>query len=221
MGKNKFALERGGEKSLVVEHPMSWKQVSVSLGGEKIGEINDPEELKRGKEFELPDGRILAIDRSTTFPAPELHLSIDGRAVPGADNDPTYRCNCVFWIFLIFGMISFAIVGVAMGLQIKPLLKIMGGMPGVVAMFAQSVVYVIFALLAKARLKWAILLGAILFCLDIVAGTVMPLLQKPTMPPPIPILIIKAFCVFYMFKTLKYLPVVEEQSSAEIFNQPL
>lgn len=88
--ENRFALEKGGEKRLVVRWRGIWKEVELLLDGQPLGPpLPNFKALKQGADYLLPDGRTLNMKFVTgAFVAQGLTLLIDGRPIPGTSADP-------------------------------------------------------------------------------------------------------------------------------------
>jgi hypothetical protein len=61
MPKLKYALERGGDKSLEISWKGRFKNTEVRLKGNLIGVIPNKKVLRTGQIFQLPDGTSLKV----------------------------------------------------------------------------------------------------------------------------------------------------------------
>ncbi len=88
--ESRFALEKGGEKRLLIRWRGIWKDVEVMLDGQPLGPpLPNFKALKRGADYRLPDGRTLHVKFVTgLFAQQGLTLLIDGRPVAGTSQDP-------------------------------------------------------------------------------------------------------------------------------------
>lgn len=88
--EQKFALDKGGDKRLLVRWKGIWKNVEVVLDGVVLGEpFPNFKALKQGGDFKLPDGRTLHVQFVTgAFAMQGLTLLIDGRPLAGSSADP-------------------------------------------------------------------------------------------------------------------------------------
>lgn len=84
-----FAIERGGPKRLLVRRRWRWKQVEPVLDGQSLGSpVPNMATLRSGRGYKLPDGRELFLSFQKKFIGSGLALTLDGRPVAGAANDP-------------------------------------------------------------------------------------------------------------------------------------
>lgn len=88
--EQKFALEKGGDKRLVVRWSGIWKNVEIVLDDQVLGEpIPNLKALKAGRDYAMPDGRTLTVKFITgLFEQQGLSLFIDGRPIAGSSQDP-------------------------------------------------------------------------------------------------------------------------------------
>lgn len=116
--EKKFALEKNGPQRLVVRWRGIWKNVEVLLDGEVLGEpIPDFKSLRVGRLYTMPDGRQLFVQFENKFAGGGLAVTVDGRPLPGANNDPRTAIRTaaiILWVVaglnLVLGLV---ITGVA------------------------------------------------------------------------------------------------------------
>jgi hypothetical protein len=100
MATAKYALERGGAKTLVVswEGGSAWRNTEIRLDGELLGSFPDKKALIAGQEFPLPDGSVLQVRWHHRM----LSLLRNGAPVPGSATDPVQKLNtaCQILYFL-------------------------------------------------------------------------------------------------------------------------
>jgi len=101
MGKLKYALERGGNKSLEISWKGRFKNTEVRLKGNLIGAIPNKKELMTGKIFQLPDKTSLKVQLVKS----ELRVLQNDKPVPGSVSDPITRLGLSFGvIYFIAGL---------------------------------------------------------------------------------------------------------------------
>lgn len=115
-----FAIEKGGQKRLTLKWSGIWKNVEVTLDGASLGDpIPDFKSLKVGRDFRLPDGRNLFVQFENKVGGGGLALSIDGRPLPGAGNDPREAIrNAAIILWVVAGLnlvLGFGLMGIAGG----------------------------------------------------------------------------------------------------------
>ncbi|MFO0745375.1 MAG: hypothetical protein U1F43_06845 [Myxococcota bacterium] len=87
--EKRFAIEKGGERRLLLRWRGFWKNIEVVLDGQSLGEpIPDFKALRLGRGYPMPDGRMLFVQFENKFAGGGLAVTIDGRPLPGANNDP-------------------------------------------------------------------------------------------------------------------------------------
>jgi len=117
--KKEFALDKGGPKRLAVSWSGIWKNVTVSLDGAPLGDpMSDFKALKIGRDYALPDGRTLRVQFEQKLGGGGLAVSIDGRPLPGAGNDPREAIKAAaitLWVVaglnLVLGFVLMGMVG--------------------------------------------------------------------------------------------------------------
>lgn len=101
MGKVKYALERGGDKSLEISWKGRFTNTKVRLKGNLIGEIPNKKELMTGKIFQLPDETSLKVQLVKS----EFRVLQNDKPVPGSASDPITRLGLSFGvIYFIAGL---------------------------------------------------------------------------------------------------------------------
>jgi hypothetical protein len=106
----RYALERGGEKSLVVSFDgRNWKNTEIRLNDELVGSFPDKKALTAGQAFTLPDDSVLSVQ----FTRRMLILLRDGVPVPGSASDPFHvlstSCQIIYFIAglnVVLGLIA-------------------------------------------------------------------------------------------------------------------
>ena len=117
MPVERYALERDGEERLEIRWTGNWKGIwrdlIITLNGEKVGAISNLRELKEGREFTLPDGSVLKLKLVQRFLTPELHVLRDGIPLPWSASDPVHRISVTYGvlfllsgIFIVCGLLS-------------------------------------------------------------------------------------------------------------------
>jgi hypothetical protein len=91
MAKWKYALERGGGKSLEISTgTFIWqKKTEVRLNGNLIGSFPSQKELAEGKLLPLPDGTTLRIQFVQSFFSLGFRVLRNDKPLPGSYSDPT------------------------------------------------------------------------------------------------------------------------------------
>jgi hypothetical protein len=91
MPKQKFALERGGDKALVISWGAFWKNIEIRLNDNLIGTIPDQKELSAGRVFQLPDGSTLKVQLAKSLFSAGLRVLRNDKPLPGSSSDPAAR----------------------------------------------------------------------------------------------------------------------------------
>ena len=132
MGKQHFAIEKDGPKRLTIQWRGMWKQVEVVLDGQRLGEpFPNLKALKQGREFTLPDGRVLYVGFFQTFGRAGLDLKVDGVPLRGAGTDPRVVIKqAAAWLFVMSGV---SLLGGIIGLASPVVAQLGFGWPSLVA----------------------------------------------------------------------------------------
>lgn len=124
MPKFKFALERGGKKSLVIFCRQNYRDMEIRLDGNLLGAITNLTELKEGKIIQLPDGTKLHIQLSRRI----LYLIRNGEYLPGSLFSSAPSIYIIAALDVILGIIAmflqieilehlgFGVISIAIGL---------------------------------------------------------------------------------------------------------
>ncbi len=93
MRRVRYPLERGGEPRLELSWSNGYRTLKVRFDGAVVA-ATDVAELRRGRSFELPDGRPLAIVMQRG-----IAIWVDGAPVPGTYADPWIRVKSApIWV---------------------------------------------------------------------------------------------------------------------------
>lgn len=119
MPQRKFAMEKNGPQRLVLRWKGIWKNLEVVLDDQVLGEpIPNFKALKLGRSYTTPDGRELFVTFENKFAGGGLSVTVDGRPLPGAGNDPRTAIKTaaiLLWIIgginLVLGMVLAASTG--------------------------------------------------------------------------------------------------------------
>lgn len=132
----KFALEQGGEKRLLLRWKGMWKNVEVLFDGQPLGEpFANFRELKRGRDFALPDGRSLHVQYiAKAFAQQGIDLRVDGRPVAGTSQDPREQIKLAAGLLYFVAGLS-ALLGILGMAGVEFLAGIGFGWPSLVAGF--------------------------------------------------------------------------------------
>jgi hypothetical protein len=113
MPRQSYSLEENGPKRLEVSWKGIWKKFTVTLDGNVIGTMEGQKELKKGREYPLPDESLLKVQLVQKLAAVELQVLRDGKPLPGSASDPEQRFKTAYQIIffiaglnLVLGLIS-------------------------------------------------------------------------------------------------------------------
>lgn len=91
MATQRYAIERGGPKVLVISWTGNWKDFRVTFDGRLVGQIEGKANMLEGRSFKLPGKRKLEIWLETRLLNTGLVVLLDGEPVPGSLTDPVAR----------------------------------------------------------------------------------------------------------------------------------
>ncbi len=214
--EQKFALEKGGDKRLVIRWTGMWKNVEVVLDGQVLGEpFPNFKALKEGRDFKLPDGRALTVKYLTgAFSQQGLDVKIDGAPVAGSTADPREQIKLAAGLLYFVAGLS-ALLGILGMAGVKFLAEIGFGWPGVVA----GVLLAVLAFVgAKYRSRAAFAVAAGLIIVDMVLTISMSAGQGGRIPTTG--IIIKVMILLTVFRAIKAVgdaAAIEKRELAETF----
>lgn len=161
MPKQKFAVEKGCDKRLEVSWKGMWKDVTVNLDGNTIGQFMDKNELKTGKDFSSPAGTINVQLAKVGF-TPVLQVKLNGEHLEGSQASPEGMLNTAVGILYFLGGFNVLLGVIAEIMRTDFLLSLTGGIFG--ALF--GAVYLVCAYFAKKRSAVALGIGLALLTID-------------------------------------------------------
>ncbi|MDD1444172.1 hypothetical protein MEO93_28300 [Dolichospermum sp. ST_sed3] len=172
MGKVKYALERGGDKSLEISWKGRFKNTKVQLKGNLIGEIPNKKELMTGKIFQLPDGTSLKVQLVKS----ELRVLQNDKPVPGSISDPITRLGLSFGIIYFIAGLNIVLGFIALIFQVEFLQTLGFGIISVAIGF----IFLVLGFFTQRRSRIALIVAVIIFGLDCALAllSLVPFLQS-------------------------------------------
>ena len=165
MPKRKYALERGGDKSLEISWKGQWKNTEVRLNGDLIGAIPNQKELAEGQLFQLPDGTSLRVQLVRTFLSDGFRVLRNDKALPGSSSDPaTTRLAQSFGIIYFIAGLSIVLGFIALTSQVEFLQTLGFGINSV----AIGSIFLVLGFFTQRRSLIALIVALIIYSLDIV-----------------------------------------------------
>jgi hypothetical protein len=168
MPKRRYALERGGIERLELSWKGMFKNLTVSLDGQPIGEIPGQRELSQGREFSLPDGATLKVQLVRKFTGSELEVSRNGQPLPGTASDPEVKIKVAYGLVFFVAGLNLLLGLLAMA-QIEFFQQLAGDALYVIA---YGLIMGLLGILVTRRSVAALILAASLYTLDGVLGII-------------------------------------------------
>ncbi|HRE88036.1 MAG TPA: hypothetical protein PK095_02760 [Myxococcota bacterium] len=170
MAKQKFHLDTAKTQEILVQWKGIWKEVTVSHNGTTLGEpIPNMAELKKGRDYALPDGRTLNVKFEAGLAKNRLELKVDGRPVAGSGGDPKVQLKLAAGVIWFIAGLSI-LLGV-LGMTGVKFIEQMGiGWPSVAVGVVMGVLAFFTAKKSQAALGVAIGIFAIDTVLTLMAG---------------------------------------------------
>ena len=106
MGKRAYPLAEGGPKRLELTWTANYHDLTVNLDGQKIGGPFMKYEVERQAIVKLPDGSILGVLLDTSGRSGELHVSLDGKPLPGSASHPLTRLRIAASAIFVIGAVN-------------------------------------------------------------------------------------------------------------------
>jgi len=163
MPEQNFALEQDGSKRLRVVSKMFSSHYTFYLDGQLLGQIEDAKDLKKGRDFTLPDGTKLNVRQKSTFGSTELQLFRNGTPLPESNADPQKRLQISYGFIYAIGVIN--IVGGIVLLLTQT--SSVGGLElKFVSAIATGIIYLVLGFFVQRRSKIALGVAVIGFVFD-------------------------------------------------------
>jgi hypothetical protein len=187
-----YALERGGPKRLAVKRRWFWRNTEVSLDGAPLGPpIRNMAALKAGQTYRLSDGRTLGVGFERSLTAAGVSLTVDGRPVPGAANDPRVTIRAagkLLWVL--------AAMNLTIGLLILSLGERVQAMGAGFTVFGGVMAALGFAVYFR-HSRVALAAAIVIECID---GFVMLALMPQTRNPPVGAIVFRVLIVIALIR---------------------
>jgi len=102
MPRQTYALETGGPRRLEIRWWGFWRDLKITLDGEPVGALDDPQQLRSGREFILPDGSKLHVQLFQKSTLLELRVVHNGRLLSGVSPNRAVRIRvaCIALYFI-------------------------------------------------------------------------------------------------------------------------
>jgi len=162
MPKRKYALERGGDKSLEISWKGHWKNTEVRLNGNLIGAIPNQKELRTGQLFQLPDGTALRVQLARTWGSRELRVLRNDKPLPGSSSDPVARLAQSFGIIYFIAGLNIVLGFIASIFQVEFLQTLGFGIISVAIGF----IFLVLGFFTQRRSRIALIVALIIYGLD-------------------------------------------------------
>ncbi len=207
MPEKKFPLEPEGPERLSLSWRGNFKEMEISVDGDRVGSFDDAKALKEGGTFALPDGSSLEVKLAAPFLLPELQITRDGEPVPGSPGHPVTRhAGAYNMIFVIAALnVGVGLLGALTGAAFFLSLGI--GWASVLT----GIVYAILGLFVKRGSIVALGLAVGLFVLD---GIALLASGAPGSSPPVGGLVARLFFLLPMLRGFSALRELKEAPPA-------
>jgi hypothetical protein len=160
MPKRKYALERGGDKSLEIFWEGNWKNTKVRLKDNLIGAIPNKKELGTGQIFQLPDGTALRVQLVNN----ELRVLRNDKPLPGSSSDPAAKLAQSFGIIYFIAGLNIVLGFIALIFQVEFLQTLGFGIISVAIGF----IFLVLGFFTQRRSLIALIIALIIYSLDTV-----------------------------------------------------
>jgi len=106
MAQHTYYLANNSTEPLTLSWGFNWKNLKVSYLGELLGEIVTKKELVEGREFQLPDNRVVSVKLKGSM-MPQLEVLLNNEPVNGSATDPEAVIAQIFKLSMILGGLNF------------------------------------------------------------------------------------------------------------------
>jgi hypothetical protein len=157
-----YYLDSARTDAVTASWSLFFRNFCLRYQGQELGRLT-PTELKTGREFVLPDGRLLLVRLQQKFGAQGLDFQVEGQPLGGTVNDPLTQINTGFAALLLIAGLNVILSLVALLGQVEALGQLGLGWETLV----EGLLYAGLAVLGKYRLAaWAFYVGLGLLVLD-------------------------------------------------------
>ena len=119
-----YYLDDARTEAVIASWNWFFRNFRLDYQGQELSQLT-PAELKAGRKFALPDGRLL-VRLQQKFGAQGLDFQLDGRPLGGTVNDPLTQLNSGFAATMLIAGLNAALSAVAMLGQVDLLLALTG-----------------------------------------------------------------------------------------------
>jgi hypothetical protein len=210
MAKMAYALEPGGPKRLEISWKGMYKDFTVKLDDEVVGELSGQKELKAGRQFVLPDGSALSVQLVQKFSGAELQILRDGQPMPGSSSDPESRLKGAYGITFFVAGLNLVLGVLATLFQIEFLQAIGIGFFSIIF----GLVFLFLGFFVKKRSLIALILAIVIFALDGILGLVFSVMAG--MEPGVTGLIARVFLIIPMVQGVPAIRVLKQRDISAV-----
>lgn len=209
MAQRYFYLDKEKDQRLSATWNRDWSNFRLIFQEEVICSFATRKELVVGRQFVMPDGRLLSVRLKQGF-RPELELLHDGLPLPANSTDPRSRQKMISQLALFMGILNITAGAVAAVTKSDIMLSIGFG-------YGSIVIGVIYVLLAWGVRRFALFAAsavAALLVLDVVLLFVFTSLEEGPSSP-ISGMLLKLFLVYAFLKGVRAMKQLREQAAAK------
>jgi hypothetical protein len=187
-----YAIDRGGPKRLALKRRWFWRKTEVTLDGQPLGPpIPDMSALRSGRDFALPDGRRLHVTFEKKLASAGLALTLNGRPVAGAINDPRMAVRAAARLLWVLAALNLVVAWIIYALADRVQDLAIG--PGVVGVVLAGLGFAVHRYRSRLALALAILI-------EIADGILMIALIANSRTPPVGAIIFRVFIVVVLVR---------------------
>ncbi|HVV84082.1 MAG TPA: hypothetical protein VHE35_13495 [Kofleriaceae bacterium] len=206
----RFAIDRGGPRRLAIKRRWFGRKTEVLLDDQPVGPpIRNMRALREGADFTLPDGRRLRVGFERKLGSAGLALTLNGRPVAGAINDPRMAVRAAARLLWAVASLNLVVAGVI--LTFADDLRALAYGPGVVGLLLAGLGYAVYRYRSRVALAVAI-------AIEVLDGIVMIALASSSQPP-VGAIILRVFIVAVLVRAYQSVEAAHRLDRDEVIDQ--
>ncbi len=192
----RYALDTNGPKRLLLSWEGQYRDFTIKLDDQVVGQGLGAKELAAGHTLALPDGSTLHLQTAGVPLVNELRVQRNGRPLPGSATDPASRVKAAWQVIFLIAGLNLVLGLIAAVFSVNFLLQLGLGWGSVIL----GLLYLGLGLLVQRYSLFALLMALVLFGVETVLQLFVPVLTGSG--PNVAGLLVRALVLFVLAQGL-------------------